>query len=151
MEKTQKYFEFDQNNTGGDFVIDEKLSHRLYIEAEKEEKAIEIAVNLGVYFDGVADGRDCGCCGDRWYSPSEMVFPYVYGTFKKEEAKEIASKYNGEAKESEKGYGDSRFDVHFKDVEQYAQYLADKYGNGDPDSRIYYKNGRVVAVSSKQP
>ena len=24
-------------------------------------------VDAGVYFDGVASGRDCECCGDRWF------------------------------------------------------------------------------------
>ena len=25
----------------------------------------------GVYFDGVEKGRDCACCGDRWYGAYE--------------------------------------------------------------------------------
>jgi hypothetical protein len=25
----------------------------------------------GVYFNGVEKGRDCDCCGDRWYSAEE--------------------------------------------------------------------------------
>ena len=25
----------------------------------------------GVYFDGVRKGRDCDCCGDRWYGALE--------------------------------------------------------------------------------
>ena len=29
--------------------------------------ANDIAQGNGIYFNGVADGIDCDCCGDRWY------------------------------------------------------------------------------------
>ena len=38
--------------------------------------------------------------------------------------------------------------VRFKDIEEYAQYLADEYGWTVPDIRIYYKNGKVKDVYS---
>jgi hypothetical protein len=60
---TQKFklFLFDQNNSGGGFELDDKLCHRLVLEEVTE-----------VYFDGVEDGRDCECCGDRWYGCEEV-------------------------------------------------------------------------------
>ena len=61
------FYEFDQNNSGGHFVVDDKLCHRLFIEADTREEATEKAEELGCYWDGVDKGIDCPCCGDRWY------------------------------------------------------------------------------------
>lgn len=41
------------------------------------------AKGIGLYFDGVDDGRDCECCGDRWYekwsdSDGQAEEPTVY-------------------------------------------------------------------------
>ena len=66
-----KFYHFRQNNSGGIFDVDDKLCASLYIEAENEEDAIQKAFDMGVYFDGVEDGHDCECCGDRWYEPDE--------------------------------------------------------------------------------
>lgn len=71
-----KYFEFSQNNSGGSFVEDENLGEYVLIEAEDLDKAIEIAEEIGIYFNGVTDERDCPCCGDRWYYPDEITLPY---------------------------------------------------------------------------
>jgi hypothetical protein len=64
-----KYYTFSQNNSGGSF---DGSYHYVIIEAPSPEAANEIAVNLDlpdvdIYFDGCSDGRDCPCCGDRWY------------------------------------------------------------------------------------
>ncbi len=63
-----KFFEFDQNNSGGSFDIDDErgIGARVYIEAIDANHANARAEQIGLYFDGVDDGRDCGCCGDRW-------------------------------------------------------------------------------------
>ena len=66
-----KFYEFRQNNTGGWFDFDEKVCLVMFIEAINKKHAIAIAEELGCYFDGVYDGKDCGCCGDRWYEPDE--------------------------------------------------------------------------------
>ena len=66
-----KWFEFNQNNSGGWFVVDKNLCERLYIQAESQAESIAIAETLGVYFNGVENEIDCGCCGDRWYTPIE--------------------------------------------------------------------------------
>lgn len=57
------YFRFNQNNSGGDFT---NPWHILVIEANTRESACILAEEQGVYFAGVAMGRDCSCCGDRW-------------------------------------------------------------------------------------
>lgn len=112
-----KFYEFSQNNTGGSFVTDDKLCHKIIIEAVSEEEAIQRAEDLGCYWDGVMDGIDCPCCGDRWHPfPSEIDL--------------------SEWKKA--GLGDT--------IEQYAQYYANQYGYTTPDSRIFYIDGRITEI-----
>ena len=110
------WFNFDQNNSGGSFTVDDQLCHRLFIEADSQEKAEEKAFDMGVYYDGCSDGTDCPCCGDRWYSPDEVELP---------------AKFDDEVYET---------------IEAYAQNLADRYGWTKPDCRIFYADGRVVEI-----
>lgn len=73
---------FEQNNSGGAFVVDATrgIGHYVVVEANTIEQAVERAESIGLYFDGEGD---CSCCGSRWYSPwsedecSEK--PLVYG------------------------------------------------------------------------
>ena len=58
------FFEFRQNNSGGIFI---QPAINVIIEADSAEDANTRAVDFGLYFDGCSDGRDCSCCGDRWY------------------------------------------------------------------------------------
>ena len=58
-------YSFNQNNSGGYYT--EPAKHVIVKDARDEKHAAEIALDAGVYFDGVADGLDCDCCGDRWY------------------------------------------------------------------------------------
>lgn len=64
-----KFFTFNQNNSGGRFVVDksEGICECVIIEAKNAEQANEIAEKIGIYFNGVDNDRDCPCCGDRWY------------------------------------------------------------------------------------
>ena len=62
------FYEFSQNNSGGFFEYTDNVSEHVIIEAPSEEKALEIAENIGIYFDGVERELDCECCGDRWCS-----------------------------------------------------------------------------------
>lgn len=78
------FWEFNQNNSGGSFVFDEKrgLTHYVIIEAKSRDEAISRAEDIGIYFNGCDDGRDCSCCGDRWYPPYQDAGdpePTVYG------------------------------------------------------------------------
>lgn len=62
------FFTYNQNNSGGDFVIDAQrgISTFVIVEADDDVEADEKAEKIGLYWDGVAEGRDCECCGDRW-------------------------------------------------------------------------------------
>lgn len=81
-----KFYTFSQNNSGGHFVIDEKagIAEVVIIEAYSADGANSRAELIGIYFNGVASGRDCGCCGDRWdeiFSDGEGEdVPSCYGT-----------------------------------------------------------------------
>lgn len=124
---TVSWFEFSQNNSGGRFHVDDKVCHRLFIEADNEAEAIQKAESLGVYFDGVAEGLDCPCCGDRWHSPVEVKFPYQFKDYL---------------------YGKDKV---FETPREYAQYLTDNYGCTDPDARLFYKSGTIVSFTRNEP
>lgn len=64
---------YDQNNSFGVFDVSDKLAPYVVVEAFTVDEAIEIGLNLGIYFNGVDEGIDCDCCGDRWYMPRENV------------------------------------------------------------------------------
>lgn len=63
-----RFFEYSQNNSGGDFVYDLErgIGHYVIVEAYNGKDADRRARSIGLYFDGVRDCRDCDCCGDRW-------------------------------------------------------------------------------------
>ena len=149
------FYEFGQNNSGGSFTINDKLCHRVYIEAESHRMANSKLEDLGGYFDGVENDRDCDCCGDRWYEVSAsdaMEFPKTYGTFTEERAKELSEKYNVEARKCKQVaiIGDEKrnWELVFTAIDQYAQWVADEYGWTSPDVRIYYADGKVLEISS---
>ena len=77
------FFTFNQNNSGGGFDvdIDAGISHFVIIEANSIDAANDKAESIGIYFNGVADGRDCACCGDRWSHPWDDATeaPEIYG------------------------------------------------------------------------
>lgn len=63
MEGKTFFYIFNQSNPGGQY----KGVERLVIEAPTADIANDIAVKQkNVYFDGVDNGVDCDCCGDRW-------------------------------------------------------------------------------------
>jgi hypothetical protein len=73
---------FNQNNSGGAFVITDDLAMYVIVEGANIDQIVERAQALGIYFDGCETGEDCPCCGDRWDMPwrdelSEQ--PEVYG------------------------------------------------------------------------
>lgn len=75
-----KFYYYSQNNSGGSF--DKEMGYALIIEAENANQANDKAEELGVYFNGCADGIDCPCCGDRWDSCSDYEGkdqPTMYG------------------------------------------------------------------------
>lgn len=80
------FYTFNQNNSGGRFVRNSMVDHYVVVEGKSFEEIIERAESIGIYFDGCSDGRDCSCCGDRWYKPwseSDSDFtkvPSCYGS-----------------------------------------------------------------------
>ena len=57
-------FQFIQSNSGGFYA--KPAAHIIVDNAENEAQAIKAAETVGLYLDGVAEGYDCDCCGDRW-------------------------------------------------------------------------------------
>lgn len=72
-----KFFEFNQNNSGGTFITDASrgIGEYVIIEAADAKEANSLAQQKGLYFDGCESGQDCDCCGDRWYDPSACGDP----------------------------------------------------------------------------
>ena len=57
------WYSYKQNNTYGTWASPAQV---VFVEADTAAEADSIAEGVGVYFDGVADERDCQCCGNRW-------------------------------------------------------------------------------------
>lgn len=110
------FYEFNQNNSGGSFDTDENLCHTVIIEANSEDEAVKKAEDLGCYWDGCANGIDCPCCGDRWYNSPDTI---------------DYKNYSGKS---------------FETLEEWCQYMANKYGWTSPDARIFYLDGRKVEI-----
>ena len=120
-----KFYEFNQNNSGGFFDVDSDVCHRLFIEATNAEQANRIAQDLGVYFDGCDDGQDCSCCGDRWYECDEsdsIDLEKASISYKKE----------------------------FATIADYAQLLADNWGYTTPDARVFHLSGERTEITKKK-
>ena len=76
------FYTFSQNNSGGRFHNDRTrgIGSYVIVEADDFEHAIERALEIGLYFDGVDSGDDCECCGDRWCPQYEgTATPMIYG------------------------------------------------------------------------
>lgn len=158
-----KWYQFDQNNSGGSFVVNDKVCHRLFIEAESFDDAVEKAEDLGCYWNGVDDGRDCPCCGDRWnkwnddsvniekyktegYTVSiyDGIWSNTRGEWEKRYRKyEVIKEPEFETKYSTRSYVGK---IRFNNIEEYAQYMAEEYGWTTPDARIYYHDGNVKEI-----
>lgn len=65
----EKYWHLRQNNSHGLWA--RGMPQHAIIKADSIEEANYIAEANGVYFDGIAFGQDCSCCGDRWRRLSE--------------------------------------------------------------------------------
>lgn len=149
------FYEFDQNNSYGRFDVNENVCHRLFIEADTYEDAKDKAEELGCYWNGVDDGIDCPCCGDRWYDGDEVDIEkyatdgYAVSEITLQRWREKYGKYSI----IEKPKCIERFStkyyigkISFKDIEEYAQYLSNTFSWTTPDARIFYKNGTVKEI-----
>ena len=154
------FYEFNQNNSGGSFDVDDKLCHRLFIEADTLKEAIWKAEDLGCYWDGVAAGIDCPCCGDRWDKPWKdegETFPKDFGAIEFSSSLEKWYKKYGKYEiiiephlRKNSMYKSYEGKIRFNNIEEFAQYLADEYGWTTPDVRIYYKNGKIKEIFSRK-
>lgn len=81
-----KFYMFSQNNSGGSFIINKDVAELVAIEAENAKEANKRAEEIGIYFDGVDEGSDCDCCGDRWSRACDLeegVDPFNYTSWSK--------------------------------------------------------------------
>ncbi len=154
------FYIVDQQNSGGSFVVNENVCHRIVIEANSESEATSKAEELGCYWNGCNSGVDCPCCGDRWYgvdiveldkwkeqgypvsvyniydNPEDRWFK-LYGSFPRLKEPVWEERYNSK---SFNGL------IYFNNIEQYCQYLANNYGFTTPDIRIFYLDGRKTEI-----
>jgi len=160
-----KFFEFSQNNSGGIFIVNEKVCHRIFIEAENKDEANKIAESLGCYWNGCENGIDCKCCGDRWSKVWDdegldldkinengyQVGVYDHYPNPEEHWYKRYGQYTvvQEPQWKEKMFRRYTGSIKFNNIEEYAQFLADEYGWTNPDVRIYYKNGKVKEIYGK--
>lgn len=162
------FYEFNQNNSGGSFVVTDTLCDTIIIEADNESEAVDKAEELGCYWDGVADGFDCPCCGDRWskdwLKPMEVekytttgMSVGVYGNIYNDPAAQWHKQYGAYEiveqptfKKNIIGMDEYRGTIRFKDMEEYVQYYANEYGWTTPAVRIFYKDGHVTEIYKKK-
>jgi len=159
-----KFFVLTQNNSGGSFDVDDTICHRLIIEADSSKESDSIAEDLGVYWNGVDEGMDCPCCGDRWYGSDEVDLNminnkwngYEYSVYleKDQDGNEviesIKSRYPNstwleELKSDVTKYGTALVSGRLRvdNIEQYGQIMSDLWGWTSPDCRIFYKDGTI--------
>lgn len=71
-----KLFVVHQNNSGGSFCVDNSngTGERVFVLAKDEDTALDLLEGKSVvYFDGVSQGLDCECCGDRWWRAADEI------------------------------------------------------------------------------
>lgn len=78
-----KFYTYNQNNSGGYFVEDEKhgVCETIIIEAENASSAYFKLNEIGKNVDGFWDF--CNCCGERWWDENDddegTETPTIYG------------------------------------------------------------------------
>jgi hypothetical protein len=92
-----KWFMYNQNNSGGSFVIkpEEGIGETVWIQARSAGDANMRALGIGLYFDGRGD---CSCCGDRWsevWGSDEGTTrePYIWASWRRDDV--YAHRYDG--------------------------------------------------------
>ena len=119
------FYTFMQNNSGGRFQLNDEVCYCVIVEAASADEANNLATNHGIYFHGCNDGRDCSCCGDRWYAQ----WRNEEGTKKPEIYGKAPIDHNTVPKGTKKK---SPFDGMWR------------CNVGEVYCRVYYKNGKVV-------
>ena len=107
------FYTFNQNNSGGSFQFrpGAGISSYVIIEADDDLEAEYLASRIGLYFNGVEDGIDCGCCGDRWYFPygDPTEEPEVYGKVVRPNQPFVKEGFSFKWMDGPEGY------IHYKD------------------------------------
>ena len=158
------FYEFDQMNINGKFICNDKICHRLYIQANNEHEAINKAQELGIDFNEFNKN------GYRWEVPSEIN---LVSRYEIEDAEYEVEVFDWQAKKNKdlikiwnKLYGfynvlqkpilTIKFGkmcavgkIKLLNIENYAQFFANKYGKTTPDCRIYYANGVIKEIFSQ--
>lgn len=162
MNKESKFYRFDQNDSGGNFVVNELVCHRVIIEAMSEEEAL-------AKFKPMIENQSasCPCCGDRWgidYADEITLdkwrkegYPVnVYSHYPNPEERwftlygEFPRLVEPQWSVNRAGVREFVGKIYFDSVKQYCQYLANDFGWTTPDVRIYYLNGSVKEIFSKR-
>jgi len=75
------FYTYHQNNSGGSFNVNDRVCPYVIIQAVSPRDADRRAEDIGIYFNGVNEGNDCPCCGDRWIEAWEdgTDQPLIYG------------------------------------------------------------------------
>ncbi len=60
------FYLFRQQNVDGSYNWNRVHRTNVIIEAASSVEANRKALSLGIYFNGVLEGKDCKTCGDRW-------------------------------------------------------------------------------------
>lgn len=147
-----KWYKYTQNNSGGYYDVNDKVSKWVFIERELESQADEFFSRL------TCDASpDCACCGARWYGlDDELEFPFVefvdvytYKPDYKQEWERLyanLTKVGNEIKDSKfKYYG---YKVQFNTASEYARYLKNRWGehSGKHDCVLHYNEGHIEYV-----
>lgn len=112
--KTQtKFFEFDQNNSGGYFDVDENVCHRVIIEANDRDHAVSI-------FEPMIENESpsCDCCGNRWSFYCDEVDLSEYGNDIEQYCQEMANRYGWTSPDSRIHYLDGTKKEIFQNKQQ---------------------------------
>lgn len=128
-----KYYHYDQNNSGGVFEVTEFVAPNVIIEADSPEEAKQLAIDMGIYFDGCASGEDCSCCGDRWYEADELETPYKLFNWR-----EFSSDKEPETTKS---------------IKKFCQSLADNqncHNPKEPACILHTKDGKIINFYSNK-
>lgn len=127
--KTYEWYEFRQNNSGGSFRMNENVTVHVLIQADSTKNANAKAEEVGIYFNGCRAGRDCDCCGDRWYEAGDAMESFTTYEWK-----------------------NNWTPVEYANAREYAQAVADNdtWANKDnPTVILYYANGTVERFYKK--
>ncbi len=75
------FYTYNQNNSGGGFIVRDGVTYSVIIEASSASEADAKAEEIGIYFDDDYT-VDCPCCGPRWsraWDSDADEQPTIYG------------------------------------------------------------------------